>query len=41
MTTEPKIAQTWEECAQHVEAGGVVQWLPIDVKGGGVAEIEA
>mgnify|MGYP001238719566 CR=1 FL=1 len=25
MTTEPKIAQTWEECARHVEAGGVVQ----------------
>jgi hypothetical protein len=24
MTTEPKIAQTWEECARHVEAGGVV-----------------
>ena len=27
MTAEPKIAQTWEECAQHVEAGGVVQYL--------------
>lgn len=27
MTTEPKIAQTWEECAQHVEAGGVVEYL--------------
>lgn len=26
MTNEPKIAQTWEECARHVEAGGVVQW---------------
>ncbi len=25
MTDEPKIAQTWEECARHVEAGGVVQ----------------
>ena len=25
MTTEPKVAQTWEECALHVEAGGVVQ----------------
>ena len=23
-TTEPKIAQTWEECARHVEAGGVL-----------------
>ena len=23
---EPKIAQTWEECAAHVEAGGVVEW---------------
>ena len=22
---EPKIAQTWEECAAHVEAGGVVE----------------
>lgn len=27
MTTEPKIAQTWEECARHVEAGGVVEYL--------------
>ena len=26
MTDEPKIATTWEECARHVEAGGVVQW---------------
>ena len=26
MTNEPKIATTWEECARHVEAGGVVQW---------------
>ncbi len=25
--TEPKIAQTWEECALHVDAGGVVQHL--------------
>lgn len=25
--TEPKIAQTWEDCALHVEAGGVVQYL--------------
>lgn len=25
MTTEPKTASTWEECALHVEAGGVVQ----------------
>lgn len=24
--TEPKIAQTWEECALHVDAGGVVQY---------------
>ena len=32
MTNEPKIAQTWEDCAQHVEDGGVVQWLPIDGK---------
>ena len=24
MTTEPKIAKTWKECAQHVGAGGVV-----------------
>ena len=31
MTTEPKMATTWEECARHVEAGGVVQGL---VKGG-------
>lgn len=23
--TEPKIAKTWEECARHVEDGGVVQ----------------
>lgn len=30
MTNEPKIAQTWEECARHVEAGGVVQWLHHD-----------
>ena len=30
MTTEPKIAQTWEECARHVEVGGVVQWLHHD-----------
>lgn len=30
--TEPKIAKTWEECAQHVEAGGVVQWLHSDGK---------
>lgn len=22
---EPKIAQTWEECAAHIEAGGVVE----------------
>ena len=27
MMTEPKIAQTWEECARHVEAGGVVEYL--------------
>ena len=27
MTTEPKIAKTWKECAQHVGAGGVVQYL--------------
>ena len=27
MTTEPKMATTWEECARHVEAGGVVQGL--------------
>ena len=27
MTDEPKIAQTWEECARHVEAGGVVEYL--------------
>ena len=27
MTTEPKIAQTWEECARHVEAGGVVEGI--------------
>ena len=32
MTTEPKIATTWEECAQHVEAGGVVQWRGPDGK---------
>ena len=25
--TEPKLATTWEECAQHVEDGGVVQVL--------------
>ena len=25
--TEPKLATTWEECARHVEAGGVVQYL--------------
>ena len=30
MTTEPKIAKTWKECARHVEAGGVVQWLHHD-----------
>ena len=30
MTTEPKIAQTWEECARHVEAGGVVEYLSSD-----------
>ena len=30
MTTEPKLATTWEECAQHVEDGGVVQVLPPD-----------
>ena len=27
MTDEPKMAKTWEECAQHVEAGGVVEYL--------------
>ena len=27
MTTEPKMATTWEECARHVEAGGVVEYL--------------
>ena len=27
MTDEPKIATTWEECARHVEAGGVVEYL--------------
>ena len=27
MMTEPKIAKTWEECARHVEAGGVVEYL--------------
>ena len=32
MTTEPKIAQTWEECARHVEAGGVVEYLSNDGK---------
>ena len=28
--TEPKIAKTWEECARHVEAGGVVEYLYSD-----------
>ena len=32
MTTEPKIAKTWDECARHVEAGGVVQLLHTDGK---------
>ncbi len=32
MTTEPKIAKTWEECAQHVEAGGVVRFFGHDGK---------
>lgn len=32
MTDEPKIAKTWEECARHVEAGGVVQLLHTDGK---------
>ena len=31
-TDEPKIAKTWDECAQHVEAGGVVQLLHTDGK---------
>ncbi len=30
MTDEQKKASKWEECAQHVEAGGVVQWLHSD-----------
>ena len=34
MMTEPKIAKTWEECARHVEAGGVVEYL--DYQGDGV-----
>ena len=32
MTNEPKMATTWEECARHVEAGGVVQLLHTDGK---------
>lgn len=33
-TTEPVIATTWEECARHVEAGGVVEYEGVDEEGG-------